>query len=159
MKKIEIYALDALHALSLRITDFGVWVSGTGQHLGERLWEAGGALECWCDEKAWELGGRAEEVNPVSGFGVSKSSFDEEDDDEEDDDDLPESTLSYHDALRLALDALERSYTHKEIAPYMVQRVRAILTDMGVDLNAVMDMAVFDVACDQMHAERRGEVI
>ena len=52
-------AINLLHSVSLKITNFGIWISDTGASLGERLWETGGRLECWCDETAWEMGARS----------------------------------------------------------------------------------------------------
>ena len=56
--KALLTTVSLLHSVSLRITDFGIWVSDTGERLGSYLWETGGALECWCDGKARELGVR-----------------------------------------------------------------------------------------------------
>ena len=41
--------LKLLHWIALRISDTGRLLA----HAGEWLWELGGGLECWCDERAY----------------------------------------------------------------------------------------------------------
>lgn len=42
--------VKTLHWCALRITDLAYLVV----RLGDHLWELGGALECWCDQRIFE---------------------------------------------------------------------------------------------------------
>jgi len=41
--------IKLIHWFALRMSDTGVFLT----HAGERLWELGGNLELWCDERAY----------------------------------------------------------------------------------------------------------
>lgn len=51
-------ALRAIHCLATRVSDFAQLLSRCAVSLdafGERLWELGGGLECWCDEQLYDI--------------------------------------------------------------------------------------------------------